>query len=100
LQIYTQNIQSLYEYGNIPPVLTNSFHLEQAILNVINNAIDAMHQGGLLKICTSTEERAGKIFAVVAVSDTGQGIAEAERSRAKLPAEPRRTGEVSALYHP
>jgi two-component system, NtrC family, nitrogen regulation sensor histidine kinase GlnL len=76
LQIYTQNIQSFYEYGNIPPILTNSFHLEQAILNVINNAIDAMHNGGLLKISSSTEERAGRIYVVVSISDSGQGLAE------------------------
>ena len=75
LQIYTRNIQSLFEFGNIPPVIINSFHLEQAILNVINNAIDAMGNGGQLKIGTSAEERDGKIYVVVSISDTGQGMA-------------------------
>lgn len=98
LQIYTQNIQSLYEYGNIPPVLTNSFHLEQAILNVINNAIDAMHQGGLLKIGTSTEERAGRIFVVIAISDTGQGMAESEKVPGELTAEQRGDGKGFGLF--
>jgi two-component system nitrogen regulation sensor histidine kinase GlnL len=54
LQIYTRNIQSHYEFGNVPPITINSFHLEQAILNVINNAIEAMHAGGQLTIKTST----------------------------------------------
>jgi len=76
LQIYTQNINSIYDFGNIPPTLINSFHVEQAILNVINNALDAMDHGGQLAISTSTEERADKIFVVVAISDTGQGIPE------------------------
>ncbi len=98
LQIYTRNIQSLYEYGNIPPVLINSFHLEQAILNVINNAIDAMHQGGQLKICTSTEERAGRIFVVVAISDTGKGIAESEKILGEPPAEPKENGRGFGLF--
>jgi two-component system, NtrC family, nitrogen regulation sensor histidine kinase GlnL len=98
LQIYTKNIQSQYEYGNIPPILTNSFHLEQAILNVINNAIDAMPQGGLLKICTSTEERAGRIFVVVAISDTGQGIAEADRRLGELPTEKSENGKGFGLF--
>ena len=98
LQIYTQNIQSLYDYGNIPPVLTNSFHLEQAILNVINNAIDAMHQGGRLKICTSTEERAARIFVVVAISDTGQGIAESEKGLGELPAGKSGNGRGFGLF--
>jgi two-component system, NtrC family, nitrogen regulation sensor histidine kinase GlnL len=74
LQIYTRNIQSHYEFGNIPPITINSFHLEQAILNVINNAIAAMGTGGSLKISTCTEERGGGIFVVIAVSDTGPGM--------------------------
>jgi len=84
LQIYTRNIQSLFEFGNIPPVIINSFHLEQAILNVINNAIDAMGNGGQLRIGTSAEERDGKVYVVVSVADTGQGMA------------PKRIGELSS----
>jgi two-component system nitrogen regulation sensor histidine kinase GlnL len=76
LQIYTRNVQSLYEFGSIPPITINSFHLEQAILNVINNAIEAMTGGGQLKIKTFTEERSGRIFVVIAVSDTGPGMGD------------------------
>jgi two-component system nitrogen regulation sensor histidine kinase GlnL len=75
LQIYTRNIRSLFEFGDIPPVVINAFHLEQAVLNVINNAIDAMGEGGQLKIGTSVEERDGKIYVVVSIADTGQGMA-------------------------
>ncbi len=76
LQIYTRNIQSFYEFGSVPPITINSFHLEQAILNVINNAIEAMKTGGQLKISTSTEERDGQIYVVITISDTGQGMPE------------------------
>ncbi|HUL00887.1 MAG TPA: HAMP domain-containing sensor histidine kinase [Nitrospirota bacterium] len=76
LQIYTRNVQSLYELGSIPPITINSFHLEQAILNVINNALDAMNAGGQLKIRTFTEERSGRIFVVISISDTGTGISD------------------------
>jgi len=76
LQIYTRNVQSLYELGSIPPITINSFHLEQAILNVINNAIDAMTDGGQLRIRTFTEERSGRIFVVIAISDTGPGMSD------------------------
>ena len=76
LQIYTRNVQSLYELGSIPPITINSFHLEQAILNVINNALDAMTGGGQLKIRTFTEERSGRIFVVIAISDTGPGMCD------------------------
>lgn len=79
LQIYARNIESHYELGNIPPITINSFHLEQAILNVINNAIEAMKSGGQLKIRTSTEERSNNTFVVVAISDTGPGIPDKKR---------------------
>jgi len=96
LQIFTRNIQSFYEYGSIPPILTNAFHLEQAILNVINNAIDAMQHGGLLRIGTSTEERAGRIFVVVAIADSGPGIADTERG--ELPADRKGDGKGFGLF--
>jgi len=76
LQIYTQNIQSHYEFGNIPHITINSFHLEHAILNVINNAINAMHAGGHLVIKTSTAERLGKVFVVISIADTGPGLSD------------------------
>ena len=76
LQIYTRNISSLFEFGTVPPVTINTFHLEQGILNVINNAIDAMDEGGRLGISTSSEIRDGKTFVVIAVSDSGCGLPE------------------------
>jgi two-component system nitrogen regulation sensor histidine kinase GlnL len=74
LQIYTRNIRSHYDLGNIPPITINSFHLEQAILNVINNAIEAMNGGGQLNIITRVEARSGNDFVVIAISDTGPGM--------------------------
>jgi two-component system nitrogen regulation sensor histidine kinase GlnL len=96
LQIYTRNIQSLYEFGNIPPITINSFHLEQAILNVINNAIVAMNSGGQLKINSATEERSGKIFVVVSVSDTGPGLQD--NALGEFPVERRENGKGFGLF--
>jgi two-component system nitrogen regulation sensor histidine kinase GlnL len=76
LQIYARNIHSIFEFGNIPPISINSFHLEQAVLNVINNAIDAMDAGGQLKIRSFTESHAGRSCVVIAISDTGPGITD------------------------
>ncbi len=74
LQTYTGNIKSLYECGDVPPIMINAFHLEQAVLNVINNAIQAMKRGGQLNVKTFTEKRAHTAFAVIEISDTGPGI--------------------------
>ena len=75
LQIYTRNIQSRFEFGEIPPITMNSFHLEQAILNVMNNAIEAMEDGGKLNIKTDTAKCASHPFVVIAISDSGPGMA-------------------------
>jgi two-component system, NtrC family, nitrogen regulation sensor histidine kinase GlnL len=96
LQIYTRNVQSLYELGSIPPITINTFHLEQAILNVINNAIDAMTGGGQLKIRTFTEERSSRIFVVIAISDTGPGMGD--RKINDLSSENRENGRGFGLF--
>jgi len=96
LQIYTRNVKSHYELGSIPPIMINSFHLEQAILNVINNAIDAMTDGGQLTIRTFTEERSGRIFVVIAISDTGPGMSD--RKIDDLSSEDRENGRGFGLF--
>jgi len=83
LQLYTRNISSTYELGNIPPLVVNSFHLEQAILNVLNNAFEAMDAGGELRIRTYTETRGGSPVAAIEISDTGPGMACAAAAACK-----------------
>ncbi|MGD1074671.1 MAG: ATP-binding protein [Thermodesulfovibrionales bacterium] len=73
-QAQAGKVRSLYEYGDIPPIVINAFHFEQAILNVINNAIDSMRSGGQVKVKTYAQSRAGDDFVVIEVSDTGPGI--------------------------
>jgi two-component system nitrogen regulation sensor histidine kinase GlnL len=76
LQLHTRNIQSSLDLGSLPPITINAFHLEQIILNVINNAVEAMKKGGLLKIRTFSEHRVDGMYAVIEISDTGPGIAD------------------------
>jgi signal transduction histidine kinase len=56
--------------------------LQQVILNLINNARDAMQDGGVLRIQSQFEERNGsEPLAAVVVSDTGVGIPESDLAR-------------------
>ncbi len=48
----------------------DSQHIEQVIINLVLNAVDAMPRGGLLKISTSLKDSA----AIVEIKDTGEGI--------------------------
>jgi two-component system nitrogen regulation sensor histidine kinase GlnL len=88
-QLSTSNIKPVFEFGDLPLVTVNSFHVEQAVLNVINNAIEAMSGGGRLVVKTFTETRADTPCIVIAVSDTGAGITDppggghAERTKDK-----------------
>ena len=74
LQMLTRSIRSSFELGAVPPIMVSAFHLEQIILNVINNAIEAMKNGGELRVSTYGEESADGRHAVIEVADTGPGI--------------------------
>ncbi len=55
---------------NLPMIRVSAGHIQQVFLNIVNNAIQAMGQNGLLTI--SARLAAG--FLEVVVSDTGKGI--------------------------
>jgi two-component system nitrogen regulation sensor histidine kinase GlnL len=74
LQAQSQNISVQFEYGHIPPVTINSFHLEHAILNVMNNAIESMPLGGALTVKTLLKSLSGNDFVTIEISDTGCGM--------------------------
>lgn len=48
--------------------------LQQAVLNLIINATQAMPEGGVISIGLGAEEREGTAMAFITVSDTGHGI--------------------------
>ncbi|MEW6067019.1 MAG: ATP-binding protein [Nitrospirota bacterium] len=76
LQAQSYKIKTFYEYGKVSPVIINPFHLEHALLNVINNSIEAMSSGGTLRVKTQTEISSGTNFAMIEISDSGPGISK------------------------
>jgi signal transduction histidine kinase/ActR/RegA family two-component response regulator len=58
--------------GNVSPVMGDSAALREVILNLINNALDSMPNGGKLSIQTIQKDEKVLIF----ISDTGTGIPE------------------------
>jgi len=68
----------LYLYPNLPVLQASPSEIQQVLLNLINNALDAMEKGGgTIDISTRLD---GKNV-VLEVSDTGKGIPEANLSR-------------------
>ena len=78
LQTQARNIKTDFKYGTLPRIKVNSFQIEQAILNVINNAIDAMSSKGELKVRTYTRTISKTPHAVVSISDSGPGMPDCD----------------------
>jgi two-component system NtrC family sensor kinase len=70
---------------DLPLVLGDPTHLQTLFLNLIANALDAMPQGGTLKITTRHAEESsltGRQGAIeIAVTDTGIGITEESKKK-------------------
>ena len=60
--------------ASLPQVRVDPMQLEQAILEVVSNALDAMPAGGRLRIGAFVTDGAGPREVVVEVTDTGGGI--------------------------
>jgi two-component system, NtrC family, sensor kinase len=72
-QAIFQNIQSVRKFDtNLPQVLLDAGELQQVIINIVINAVDAMEENGKLTIETSQSPRSQEIL--IRISDTGKGI--------------------------
>lgn len=74
LQATSFNIKTKFRYGDVPLLKLNSFLIEQALLNVMNNAIEAMSSGGILTIRTQVQNISDTDYVHIEISDTGGGI--------------------------
>jgi signal transduction histidine kinase len=69
------------ELADIPPISADASELREALMNLIFNAVDAMHQGGAIKFATKYVDQR----VVLHVSDTGVGMPEEVRLRCLEP---------------
>ena len=68
--------------AEIPCLSVNSNQIQQVIINLCNNAIDAMDNGGTLTVTTRTPPSDnGDRFVEISVADTGVGIPQKRLSR-------------------
>jgi two-component system, cell cycle sensor histidine kinase and response regulator CckA len=66
---------------NLGTILVDPAQVEQALVNLILNARDALPEGGQVGIVTADAELEGEPYVMLSVSDTGAGIDEATQAR-------------------
>lgn len=106
-EIKKNKIQIIKTYGQVSPVKGNKEELKQVFLNIILNGIQAMPNGGTLKIESSfisslSEAEEKQYYARVKIQDTGAGIEEHALKKMFDPfftTKPQGTGLGLALAH-
>jgi two-component system NtrC family sensor kinase len=56
---------------DLPKIESDKGQLQQVLLNIINNAVDAVEEGGLIEVSTKIKD---KNTVLVSIRDTGRGI--------------------------
>lgn len=74
LQARTSGVELTFRYGKTLPMKIDSFQIEHAILNVINNALNALSPSGKIMVESRAEVTKGASFMTVEISDNGPGI--------------------------
>jgi len=67
----------------LPPVAVDSDQLKRALINIVDNAVEAMNQNGTLTIRTSWPSQPGPCR--IEICDTGPGVAPEDREKVFLP---------------
>jgi two-component system, NtrC family, sensor kinase len=74
-QTLFQNIRTVRNFApDLPNVLIDAGQLQQVVINIVINAVDAMEENGVLTIETAKAPNTPEIL--VRISDTGKGIPE------------------------
>jgi signal transduction histidine kinase len=86
-KLQSHGVELVREFApDLPPVPADAVQLEQAFLNLILNAVQAMPRGGRLTLRTGVvgdsagKSRPAQVF--VEVADTGAGMSEEQQARA------------------
>lgn len=71
---YAKKITFGTEFAELSKVKADAFQLEHAVMNVINNSLEAMGEGGVLRLKTEAARRNDRHYVCIEVSDTGRGM--------------------------
>jgi two-component system NtrC family sensor kinase len=81
-ELTVSNIEIVKHFQKaLPHITTDSNQFRQVILNIINNAVDAITAPGRITIATSFDGE----FIIIAITDTGKGIKEEDINKIFMP---------------
>jgi two-component system NtrC family sensor kinase len=80
-QMKKTNVAVMQELRATRPVSVNRNELQQVLINLMVNALQAMPDGGTLRLESGDREENGISGGYVAVADSGQGISPTDRER-------------------
>lgn len=69
-----QHVEISNDLLALPNITADVFQIEQSLFNIINNALEAMPDGGKLRVKTFLKWEKDVDYAVIEISDTGKGI--------------------------
>jgi two-component system nitrogen regulation sensor histidine kinase GlnL len=61
-------------FEELPKVRADAFQLEHAVMNVINNSLEAMGERGVIRLITETARLSDRNYACIVVADNGRGM--------------------------
>lgn len=76
-----EKIELVKELSEIPKIYASKSQIQQAIINLSNNAIDAMSNGGTLTVRTQKTQFENKNMVEIQILDTGKGIPKEIQSK-------------------
>ncbi|MEZ4600264.1 MAG: HAMP domain-containing sensor histidine kinase [Syntrophotaleaceae bacterium] len=85
LQAQAAGVEITLECASVVPLRFNAFQMEQAILNLLNNAIAVLEPGGWIRLSSGKVRRNERDFIFVEVADNGPGMPQEK---------------IEALYNP
>lgn len=71
-----KDINLVNELGELPSISVDAGRINQVLYNLLTNALRYTPQNGTIQVTTRTEQVDGRGWVVIAVEDTGSGIAE------------------------
>lgn len=80
-QARVKSVEIFRELGPLPSLLCDRNQLQQVVVNLCNNAIDAMPDGGKIVVRTSSHAIKNERWIVLEIEDSGSGIPEEIRDK-------------------